>query len=315
MLAVGIDIGGTSIKGAVVNDLGQPSEMFSIPVIKNEPQEETINKLIEALKEYLKSHKFNEPISGIGIGIPGSIEAKRGVCRVSNNLGWKELEIVKMMSKHFDMPIKITNDANAAALGEAAFGAGKKYDNVVMFTLGTGVGGGIIIDGKVYEGSDGTGAEIGHLIIDMHGPKCTCGRYGCLEQFASANALARQTEEAMKQHPESLMHQIAKEEGKISAKVPFIAARQNDKVALEVVDNYVSYLGIGICNVCNIFRPDCCVLSGGVAKEGDYLVDKLTAYCEKNSFGFPMAKHCVIKVAELGYMAGIIGAASLILKE
>ena len=188
MLAVGIDIGGTSIKGAVVNDLGQPSEMFSIPVIKNEPQEETINKLIEALKEYLKSHKFNEPISGIGIGIPGSIEAKRGVCRVSNNLGWEQLEIVKIMHKHFDMPIKITNDANAAALGEAAFGAGKKYDNVIMFTLGTGVGGGIIIDGKVYEGSDGTGAEIGHLIIDMHGPKCRCGRYGCLEQFASANA-------------------------------------------------------------------------------------------------------------------------------
>ena len=314
MLAVGIDIGGTSIKGAVVNELGQPSEMFSIPVIKGDSQETIIEKIATTLKEYLNSHHFDEPIAGIGMGIPGSIDAKNGVVIYSNNLDWKDLEVIKIMNKHFDLPIRITNDANAAALGEAAFGAGKKYPNVIMITLGTGVGGGVIIDNKIYEGSDGTGTELGHMIIVKDGVMCTCGRRGCLEQYASANALARQTQEAMDKHPETIMHEIAKELGKTSAKVPFIAAKQNDKVALEVVNNYVEYLGTGICNLCNIFRPDCCVLSGGVSKEGDYLIEKLNKFCLENNFGFPYAKHCVIKVAELGYMAGIIGAATLILR-
>ena len=314
MLAVGIDIGGTSIKGAVVNDLGQASEMFSLPVIKSDGQERIIEKTAETLKQYLDSHHFDEPISGIGIGIPGSIEAKRGVCRVSNNLGWRELDIVNIMKRYFDLPIKITNDANAAALGEATFGSGRKYDNVIMLTLGTGVGGGIIIDKKIYEGSDGTGAELGHMIIDKNGIQCTCGRRGCLEQYASATALTRQAMEAMEKNPDSLMHKFAEEEGKVTAKTPFSAAQAGDKAGLEVVNNYVEYLGIGICNICNIFRPDCCVLSGGVSKQGDYLINKLTAYCEKYNFGFPYAKPCIIKVAELGYMAGIIGAATLILR-
>ncbi len=314
MLALGIDIGGTSIKGAVVNELGEPSEMFSFPVLKEDNQNTVMDKLISAIDDYLTSHHFDEPISGIGIGIPGSIDAINGICLYSNNLNWKDLEIVKILKGHFNMPIRITNDANAAALGEAAFGAGKKYSNVIMLTLGTGVGGGVIINNKIYEGSDGTGTELGHMTIVKDGVMCTCGRKGCLEQYASANALARETKEAMEKHPESLMHQISKEEGKISAKVPFIAARKGDKTANEVVDQYVEYLGIGICNLCNIFRPDCCVLSGGISKEGDYLVNKLTAYCEQNNYGFPYAKKCVINIAELGYMAGIVGAASLILK-
>lgn len=315
MLAVGVDIGGTSIKGAVVNELGKPSEMFSIPVIKGDSQEEIIKKIALTIKEYLNTHTFDEPITGIGIGIPGSIDAKRGVCLYSNNLNWKDLDVVKILKQHFDLPIRITNDANAAALGEAKFGAGKKYPNVIMITLGTGVGGGVVINNKIYEGSDGTGTELGHMIIVKDGVMCTCGRKGCLEQYASANALARETREAMEENPNSLMHEVAQELGKISARVPFIAAKRNDKAALEVVDNYVEYLGIGICNFCNIFRPDCVVLSGGVSNEGDYLVDKLTDYCQENNYGFPYSKHCVIKIAELGYMAGIIGAASLILEK
>ena len=315
MLAVGIDIGGTSIKGAVVNEYGEASEMFSLPVIKGDSQETIIKKIAIALKEYLDRHQFDEPIMGIGIGIPGSIDAKKGICLYSNNLEWKDLEVVKIMKQHFDLPIRITNDANAAALGEASFGAGKVYPNVVMITLGTGVGSGVIIDNKIYEGSDGTGSELGHLIIVKDGVMCTCGRRGCLEQYASANALAREAQEAMDAHPESMMHEIAKEMGKTSAKVPFIAARQGDEIGLKVVNEYVEYLGIGICNICNIYRPDCVVLSGGVAKEGDYLVEKLIKYCEDNNYGFPYNKKCVIKVAELGYMAGIVGAASLILKE
>lgn len=314
MLAVGIDIGGTSIKGAVVNELGQPSEMFSIPVIKDDTQEEIIEKIADTLKKYLEENKFDEPIAGIGIGIPGSIDAKNGVCIYSNNLDWKDLDVVGIMKKHFDMPIRITNDANAAALGEAAFGAGKKYPNVIMITLGTGVGGGVVIENKIYEGSDGTGTELGHMIIVKDGVMCTCGRRGCLEQYASANALAREAQESMDKNPDSLMHQIAKELGKTSARVPFLAARRYDKAGLEVVKDYVEYLGIGICNFCNIFRPDCVVLSGGVSNEGDYLIERLTKYCEENNFGFPYSKHSVIKVAELGYMAGIIGAASLILR-
>lgn len=313
MLVLGIDIGGTSIKGAAVDEKGHIYDKFNVPVESGEAQEVTVNKMVDAIKTYLKTNHFDEPISAIGLGIPGSIDAKNGIVTYSNNLHWNDLNIVKILNEHFAVPIKITNDANAAALGEAKFGAGRIYSNVVMLTLGTGLGSGVIIDGKIYEGSDGTGAELGHVVICKDGVKCTCGRRGCLEQYASATALVRQTKEALELHPESAMHKIVEQDGKVSAKTPFIAAKMNDRAALDVVNHYIEYLGTGICNICNIFRPDCIVLSGGVSKEGEYLTSRLEDYCKFYHYGFFHSKEAIIKVAELGYDAGIIGAATLVL--
>ena len=220
-----------------------------------------------------------------------------------------------MFNKKINLPVKITNDANAAALGEKVFGAGKKYNNVVMITLGTGVGSGIIIDGKIYEGLNGKGAEIGHSCLIMDGIPCTCGRKGCLEMYASATALVRQTKEAMELNKDSLLWEESKKQGKVSGRTAFEAAKKGDKTANEVVDNYVKYLSEGLLNVCNIFRPDCIVLSGGIANQGDYLINKVKDYCKKFDYGYPNSPVTEIKVAEIGYDSGIIGAACLFLNH
>lgn len=306
---LGIDIGGTSIKGAIVNKEGKVlTDAFSFPIIKKENQVDTINRLCSTVKSYLKDNS-EYVIEGIGIGIPGSLDTEKGVVIFSNNLCWENLPIVDIFKKHFSLPIRITNDANAAALGENRFGAGKEYQDMIMITLGTGVGGGIIDNHKLIEGYQGKGAELGHTVIRMNGRKCSCGRKGCLEQYASATALIRMTKEMMLKDKSSLLWSMDKIDGKSA----FIAARKKDKLAIKIVDKYVSYLGEGLLNFCNIFRPECIVLSGGIAKEGDYLIDKLDAYLAKQEYGYPRSPKTVIKVAELGYNSGIIGAASLLL--
>lgn len=311
MIAIGIDIGGTSIKFAAVTCCGEVKEKFVQEVEKGEDQKTTIKKLIKNVKKYIKDQKLARVV-GIGLGIPGSIDSKAGVVSYSNNLKWEDLHIVEMFKKEIDLPVRITNDANAAALGEKVFGAGKKYQDVVMITLGTGVGSGIICGGKIYEGLNGKGAEIGHssLIYD-NGLPCTCGRRGCFEMYASATALIRQTNEAMEQNKNSLLWEEAKKEGKVNGKVAFNAAKAGDETAIKVIDKYVEYLSEGLLNVCNIFRPECIVLSGGIANQGDYLVDKVKAYCAKYDYGYPNSPVTEIKVAEIGYDSGIIGAACL----
>ena len=313
MIAIGIDIGGTSIKYAAVDSTGKVYDKEIQEIIKGEDQNVTIDKLIHNVKNYVYEHELVGKISGIGIGIPGSIDSKNGLVSYSNNLHWKELKVVELFKKETILPVKITNDANAAALGEKVFGAGKKYDNVVMITLGTGVGSGIIINGKIYEGLNGKGAEIGHSTLFVDGLPCTCGRKGCFEMYASATALIRQTREAMEKHKRSLLWKEAAEQGTVSGRTAFNAAKKGDKVAKEVIDNYVKYLSEGLLNVCNIFRPDCIVLSGGIANQGDYLLDKVKKYCKKFDYGYPNSPVSEIKVAEIGYDSGIIGAACLVL--
>lgn len=312
MIAIGIDIGGTSIKGAAVTEKGKVLEVFSLPVIPGDSQETTINKLILAVKKYIKDQGFKkEEILGIGLGVPGSIDSVRGYCDYSNNLKWSKLPIVKMFEKEFDLPIKITNDANAAALGEAKFGAGRKFKNLILLTLGTGVGGGIIIDGKLYEGNAGKGAELGHTVIQMDGRKCTCGRQGCLEAYASATGLIFDTKEAMKEDRNSLMWKVSEDLGLVDARVAFMAAKLGDKTAQKVVDNYVMYLGEGLLNFFNIFRPEAVVLSGGIANQGEYLFSRLDAYCKEKNYGFECTPVVQILGSELGYDSGKIGAAAL----
>lgn len=312
MIAIGIDIGGTSIKGAAITDEGKVMDVFTLDVLKEYTQDMVVNLLIQKVNEYIEEHHLNKKeILGIGCGVPGSIDSVHGVVSYSNNLRWRELHIVEMMEKGTGLPVRITNDANAAAFGEAKFGAGKEFQNVIMLTLGTGVGGGIVIGGKLYEGNEGKGAELGHTVIVMDGIQCSCGRKGCLEAYASATALIRETKLAMEKDKKSLMWGEAEKLGKIDGRVAFNAERRGDKTAHEVVEQYIKYLGEGILNFANIFRPEAFVLSGGIANEKEYLNNRLLAYCKERYYGYQGTPSFEIITAKLGYDSGKIGAAAL----
>ena len=311
MIAIGIDIGGTSIKGAAVDSIGKVYETFSMPFIKGEPGETTIRKLAEIVKTYISSYKLEKKIVGIGIGSPGTLDVKNGIVEYANNLGWDHLPVADIMRETLPYPIRLTNDANAAALGEAKYGAGKKYENIIMLTLGTGVGGGIIINGKLYEGNQGKGGELGHTVVQVDGEPCTCGRNGCLEAYASATALIRETKRAMLANKKSLLWEICPEIEMVGGRTSFEAAEKGDQTAIKVLDNYVKYLGEGILNYCNIFRPNVIVLSGGVANAGAYLFDRLNKYVADRNYGYKSTPEVKILPAQLGYDSGKIGAAAL----
>ena len=315
-IAIGVDIGGTSIKGGAVTSDGKVLDIFSMPVDKSATQEETINSLIEVINKYLKEHNYNKDnVLGIGLGVPGCIDTENGVVTYSNNLNWYELPISKMIREGTGLPVRITNDANAATLGEAKFGAGKRYKNLLMFTLGTGIGGGIIIDGKLYEGHMGKGAELGHTVIVMDGEPCTCGRKGCFEVYASATALVRETKKMMEEHKDSKLWDITSKLGKVDARAAFIADREGDPYGHILVENYVKYLSEGLMNYFNIFRPEAICLSGGVANEGDYLISRVKKYCEERDYGYKGTPKVEILKSEIGYDSGKIGAASLFFED
>ena len=311
MIAIGIDIGGTSIKGAAIDSIGKVYETFSMPFIKGEPGEVTIRKLAETVKVYISSFKLEKKIVGIGIGSPGTLNVKDGIVEYANNLGWYNLPVADIMRETLPYPVRLTNDANAAALGEAKYGAGKEYANIIMLTLGTGVGGGIIINGKLYEGNQGKAGELGHVVVEIDGEPCTCGRKGCLEAYASATALIRETKKAMLANKKSLLWKVCPEIEMVGGKVPFEAAKKGDATAIKVLDNYVKYLSEGILNYCNIFRPNVVVLSGGIANAGDYLFDRLNKYVKDRNYGYQSTPEVKILPAQLGYDSGKIGAAAL----
>ena len=311
MIAIGIDIGGTSIKGAAVDSNGRVYERFSMPFLKGEPGEITIHKLAEIVKEYIAAHGLEGNIAGIGLGSPGTLDVKNGIVNYANNLGWNELPVAKIMQEVLPYPVRLTNDANAASLGEAKYGAGKSYETIIMLTLGTGVGGGIIINGRLFEGNEGKGGELGHTVVAVDGEQCSCGRKGCLEAYASATALIRETKKSMRLNKRSLMWKISPDIELVDGKVPFEAAKKGDKAANDVLDNYVKYLGEGILNYCNIFRPNVIVLSGGVANAGPFLFDKLNAYVKDRNYGYKSTPEVKVVPAELGYDSGKIGAAAL----
>ena len=312
MIAVGIDVGGTSIKGATIRDNGEVLDRFSMPMDKFASPEVTIGKLCDLVNETLSSHSYNEKIVGIGIGIPGSFNKETGVIVNCPNLPtWGGFNLKGFMENKCHLYVKMVNDADAAALAEGKFGVGKEYNYVLMITLGTGVGGGIVINKNLYNGNLGMGAELGHMVIKLDGKECGCGRKGCFEAYASATALNRDTQEAMDAHPESLLHEVVKELGGLDARVPFIAEKRGDKVAAEVVRNYIKFLSEGLLNYCNILRPNIIVLSGGVANEGENLLGRVREYMKLHNYGMKKMPEVIIRQATLGYDAGKIGAAAL----
>ena len=312
MFAIGIDIGGTSIKGAAVNRKGKILNSFHMDVVKGEDQEVTVNKIIDLVNDFIKEHNYKvEDIVGIGCGVPGIIDSKNGVVTFSGNLKWEELPLKSMLEKGLGLPVKITNDANAAALAESKFGSGNKYNSFLMVTLGTGIGSGIFVDGKLYEGNLGKGAEFGHSLLVMDGRQCSCGRKGCLEAYASATALTNDTKAMMEAHKDSLLWQVSKKHRTLNAKVPFEAAKMGDKYAIELINNYVKYLSEGLINYFNTFRPEAVILSGGIAEQGEFLISKIRDYCKAHDYGIKLCPPVDIIKSFVGYDSGKIGAAAL----
>lgn len=312
MIVIGVDIGGGSIKGGAINNQGMVLDQFVIPMDKMAEPEITFGQLADTINDFINTHKYDEKISGVGLGIPGLIDKESGEIASSPNMPkWLHFNVIDFMSKRINLPIKIVNDASAAALGEAKFGSGKQYKYLIMITLGTGVGGGIVFDGKLIDGNHSQGAQLGHGVIVHNGRRCGCGRRGCLEAYASASALSKQTAIEIKKHPNSQLAKCAEAIGKINAKVAFDAAKLGDPLGERLVKEYVMYLSEGLLNFCNIFRPDIIVLSGGVANEGDYLISRVKKYMKEKEYGYKNSPEVEIKVAELGYDSGKIGAASL----
>lgn len=312
MIVIGVDVGGTSIKGGSINDKGVVLDRFSMPMDRKASPTKTFGDLSKLIKEFILNHKYDEPISGIGLGVPGLINKYDGSVSSSPNMKkWVNFNIVSFMEKKLKLPVKIINDASAAALGEARFGTGKDYNFLIMITLGTGVGGGIVFDKHVIDGNESKGAQLGHCLVKLNGRKCNCGRKGCLEAYASATALIKETKKAMDKHPESLLHKITAEYGEIDARAAFEAERRGDKEGHRLVEEYVTYLGEGLITIANMLRPEIVVLSGGVANEGAYLIDKVRNYVKEHNYGMKGSPIMLIEQASLGYDAGKIGAAAL----
>ncbi len=312
MYTIGIDIGGMSIKLGVVDENGKIIKQTRFVTTRDS------KKAVELIAEHVNALIKDcgiilNDICGIGMGCPGSVSSKTGVIEYLPNLGWENVPISQMLNEYFDLPVMISNDANVATLAEAVYGCAKGVNTAVMFTLGTGVGGGIVIDGKLFEGGWSRGAELGHTTLFLDGEQCSCGRRGCIECYTSATALIKQTKNAMLINKESAMWDYVKGElDNVDGRTAFECSKQGDKTAIAVVDRYVSYLGESLLNMFNIFRPEAFVIGGGVSGQGDYLINKVKAYCEKFDYGYKDAPRTKILTATLGNDAGIIGAAALL---
>ena len=306
-LYLGVDLGGTNIKAALVDAEGNILKESSVPTNLPRPAEavcDDIAALCAALADGVRVH-------GIGVGCPGTVDG--GVVRYSNNLNWHDFAMADYLQGKTGLPVRLANDANAAALGEALAGCAKGAESAVIVTLGTGVGGGVVLNGKLLTGYTGAASEPGHTVIcdTPNAPLCTCGRRGCFEAYASATALIRMTRQVMDAHPESALHTVAAN-GTVNGRTAFDAAELGDAAAKQVVDDYIHYLAVGIANLINMFFPQVIGLSGGVANQGENLLRPLRAAVQPMIFGDEYAKkHTTLTTCTLGYRAGVIGAALL----
>lgn len=317
MYVFGVDIGGTGVKSGIVNKKGEILIKSSVPTDKGHDYRVIVKDIAAQLVALCSESGIKiDEISGIGIGCPGAIDSAKGIVNYSNNLEWSYAPLSDEFGKYFQMPVRIGNDANVAALGETVFGAGKAYHDTVMITLGTGVGGGVVIENRLFEGNGSAGTELGHTVIMTGGELCTCGRRGCLEAYASATALIRDTKVEMKKNRKSAMWDyVGGDIDKVDGRTSFECAKKGDYSAKRVVDNYIEYLGEGLCNFVNIFRPQAIILGGGVCAQGKNLTDPLEKYIETFSYGGDRSPHVDLIIASLGNDAGLIGAASLFFND
>lgn len=307
---IGIDLGGTNIAAGVVDSDYKILAKASTPTKRPRSCREICADMAAvSLKAVAEAGLTIDDIESVGVGAPGQINSADGIIEYSNNLDFYNEPVADYIREHINKPVFVENDANAAAYGEFVAGSAKGTHNAVCITLGTGVGGGIIINDKIYSGFNYAGAEIGHMVIDVNGPKCSCGRNGCLEVFSSATGLIRMTKEALDANSDSKMHEMMGDH--VSGRLAFNAMRAGDEAAKGVVDKYIRHLAAGIANTINIFQPEILCIGGGVCNEGDALMIPLREAIKEEVYSKRSEKNTEVVRASLGNDAGLIGAAFL----
>lgn len=307
---IGIDFGGTYIKYGLVGEGGEIIEKGKVPTPAGCGYAETVEAIASAVRELAAKHGAR--VCGLGIGAPGVVDGESGIVRTSGNLGWENKPLAGDLSAKLGIPAVLTNDANAAVYGEYACGAGGDYKSVVLITLGTGVGSGIVLSGKLFEGNEGAGAELGHEVIRFGGEKCACGRRGCFEAYASATALIKQTKRAMEKDRQSKLWQLCGGDiESVNGKTAFDGAKKGDKTAKRVVNNYLRYLSEGLANIANTFRPEAILVGGGISAQGESLTVPLQKKVNRLMLGRGRYAPVKILAAMLGNDAGLVGAAML----
>ena len=312
MYYIGLDVGGTTFKAGVVTEDGRIVHKDAMPTGIERPYQEIIADMAALCKKVAEDAGIPmSEIKSIGVGVPGLFDNKTGMIPFCTNLGWHDIPFVAEMKKHLDTPVYGDNDATVAGLAESVAGVSAGIRDSVFLTLGTGVGGGIIIDGKPYSGAHGCGSEIGHMMIKMGGELCTCGNYGCFERYASATAIIREARKAIVEYPESsMLAACGGDPEKLNAKIVIDAARAGDEAAKAVFGGYVQALAVGIINIINMLDPEVIVLGGGVSAAGEFLLDAVREAVKPMVF-FKTMPYARIELAQLGNDAGIIGAAML----
>ena len=313
MLRIGIDLGGTNIVAAVVNDEYEMVGKAKTPTATPRSADEIFDDIAKVCKEAMAQAGVTiKDIFSVGIGTPGTVN-KEGVIEFANNLGFVNVPAKEMLIERLGIEnVSVDNDANCAALGEAQAGSGHGAKDFIAVTLGTGVGSGVIINGKIVAGVNNAGGECGHSVIVVDGEPCTCGRKGCWEAYASATALINQTKAAMEKYPDSVMHELVKANGgKVDGRTAFDAMRRGDIAGIKVVDAYVKYVACGLINLVNIFQPETICIGGGICNEGETLLRPLRRYIDSERYSVYSKIQSKIVKAELGNDAGIIGAALL----
>lgn len=315
MYRLGIDLGGTNIVAGVVDKKYKIVAKASCKTAVPRPESEICDSMAEVAKKAVEKAKLTmDEIESVGIGVPGAVNPKTGVIEYSANLFFHNWEVVEMMEERLGKKVHIENDANAAALGEYLAGSAKGTRNAVAITLGTGVGGGIIVDGKIYSGSNFAGAELGHMVIVKDGKECACGRRGCWETYASATGLINLTKQKILSEKLEFSYMLKLCDGdinKVNGRTAFDAMRDGDPTAKSVVEEYISYLSCGLVNIINIFQPDVLCIGGGISNEGENLLGPVRSYVERERYTKHNDKQTVICKCTLGNDAGIIGAAYL----
>lgn len=309
---VGLDVGGTSMKGGVVDDAGRSLAALSLPTEAHRGQEFGLERMCETIRQAVAAAGLRMgDIAGIGVATPGTMDIPAGMMLDPFNLKpWKNVPVRRHIHDTFQVPTAFQNDANAAAYGEYWAGAGKGVESMVLFTLGTGIGGGIILGDRILEGRHSHGAELGHQKIEMTNPRqCGCGRWGCLEAYASALAIVKRTLEALAQDGGgSMLHHFRMENLELTAKDVFDAAAAGDALATQIIEATAYYLAVGAINMMHTIDPDMVVYAGGMTAAGEPFLARIRHHIQELAFPVPAA-NTVIRYAELGSDAGYIGAA------
>jgi len=313
MYRIGVDLGGTNIAVGLVNEQYEIVVKKSTPTGAERAPQRIVDDIAMLCRAVCEAHGITlSDVASIGIASPGVANGDTGVVEYANNLPFLNFPIADLLRKQVGVEsIRLENDANAAAWGEAVAGAARGTSNNVMVTLGTGVGGGIIIDNKIFSGFNHAGAELGHIVIEADGAPCSCGRRGCWEAYSSATALIRMTKEKIEECRRTGRDSIMLQAERVSGRTACDAMRQGDEAAKEVYDTYVRYLATGLTNVINIFRPEVISLGGGVSGEGQSLIDALLPHVLKEQYGGERFSVTELRIAKLGNDAGIVGAALL----